>query len=241
MVGCIAVGKICYSNGKATYPSKEGYTPIIVMMKSHSKWWPLSPYYLRDENNIILENKWQFSKIYPSVPASTQRYSRYNNTIIWQHPAEVHMIDNQPTQEYFQWRAKGFANTYAVRYPVGYHHRHKCVGALTTDGRRLDYVGARREIYLPDYFHSVRRQELYSKLLDMLCSDINLLICDVDGPHQESSQYYHDNYDLPMDRIVDSCVDIDGYDILNLFLNDTKHSFGHGYCLAWVLYADTVQ
>ena len=69
----------------------------------------------------------------------------------------------------------------------------------------------------------------------MLKKGVNLLIVEVDGPHEESMSYYMEQYDVPKDWIHDNCVEIKGYDTLEIFLNDPKHPFGHGYVLCWTL------
>jgi len=71
-----------------------------------------------------MENIWQFSKVYQEVPAITQRYSRYNDLVIWQHQKEKHLSENGILlSAYWKWRSKGMNN----RYPVGFHHRKKNV------------------------------------------------------------------------------------------------------------------
>jgi len=70
----IRVGR-CVSDfsGNLILPELENFTPVVVMTKSRSKWWPLSPYELKDAQGRILENIWQFSKIYAHVPYSCGR------------------------------------------------------------------------------------------------------------------------------------------------------------------------
>lgn len=52
----IRIGRCTYSGSKRHDPEYPGFTPILVMMKSHSQWYPLSPYELKDENGRIMEN-----------------------------------------------------------------------------------------------------------------------------------------------------------------------------------------
>lgn len=90
------------------------------MMKSHSVYHSLSPYELKNDQGHIMENSWQFSKIYAKVPKSVQKYSRWNPMIIWDHPAETHFIPDQddPTDfskgqilpAYSVWRKKGMTS-----------------------------------------------------------------------------------------------------------------------------------
>jgi len=103
----IRIGKCLYDKGKTTYPSYEGFTPIIVMLKSSSNYWPLSPYYLKDTKGRIMENIWQFSKVYEQVPKSTQYVSRWDRTITWKYPAETHVIDNKLTEGYYNCKRRG--------------------------------------------------------------------------------------------------------------------------------------
>ena len=81
----IRVGRITYTKGKMTgIPALPNYETIMVMMKSHSKWYPLSPYILQ-ENGQIMENTWQFSKVYSGVVAqSVQKVSRYDPTVAFE-------------------------------------------------------------------------------------------------------------------------------------------------------------
>lgn len=238
----IRVGKCLYSKGGGIiYPSYENFTPIIVMMYSHSKYYPLSPYFLKDDQNRIMENIWQFSKCYKNVPKTIQRKSKYDNTIIWEHDAEVHLDDNDSyTNEYAQWRLKGMHNKDPVRYPVGFNYRSKCKFASaenpdgTINNTKLNYIEARKAIYLPVYCDLVKREKLFNQLQERLNKGENLLIIEVDGPHQESLAYYKEKYDVGDTFIEQDTMLINNQNI-SIMLNDDKHAFGHGYCLAMSL------
>ncbi len=229
----LRVGRIEYNNNQQKYPVYEGFTSIVVMMKSHSIWHPLSPYSLKYEQGQIFENVWQFSKCYETVPKSTQKYSRFNNTIIWDHPAERHIKDNKLTAEYCAWRAKGMNNKWAVRYPVGYHHRHKCVCAIWNN-QSLSYIESRKKIYVPEYCRLVKKLSSFRILQMRLNKGENLLIIEIDGPHQESMDYYKEKYNVGDDFIQGNTILINQHNI-KIMLNDVKHPFGHGYCLAMAL------
>ena len=243
----IRVGKALYDNkGIKTDPSYPNYEKIVVIMKSHSKYYPLSPYYLKDENEVLMENYWQFSKIYRQVPKSLQKRSRYDSTIIWDHPKEDHIIKingiDKITNEYIEWRKKGMKCPDPIRYPVGFNYRQTCYGALkctqnedTIDETKiLDYVEARKQIYVKKYCDLVKKEPLFLELQKKLKKGINLLIVDVDGPHQESLDYYKNNYNVSNNFIENHTV-LMNQEAIKIFLNDTKHSFGHGYCLAMAL------
>ena len=76
-----------------------------------------------------------------------------------------------------------------------------------------------------------------SQFLDLkikLEKGINLLIAEVDGPHQESMEYYSKKYGVQSNLIQEDCME-STKENLELMLNDVSYSFGHGYSLAWAL------
>lgn len=228
-IGSVRVGRI---QGKKQ--SKfSNFTPIVVMTKS-SKYGDIGPYVLRDEHDRILENVWQFSKVYPKVPKSRQIYSRWDARVIWEWPSEVHVDENdEPNDAYWEWRYQGMNASEAVRYPVGYQHRGEVIYSIWGD-ERLSYVEARKKIYLPIYCRSVRKTKTFYCLRKKLDRGENLLILEVDGPHQESLGYYREKYGVEEDFIVNGTM-LATKGNLEVMLNDEKHSFGHGYCLAMAL------
>lgn len=203
-----------------------------------------SPFCLRDEQGRFHENIWQASKLYPYVPAITQTYSRWDPRIIWQHETEIHVQAQDgalvPLPAYWAWRQKLLANPYPVRYPVGYHHRHTCLCSFrelpegSIDPTPLDYVTARKLIYVPEYIRLVRSHPLFVSLQQRFRHGENLLILDVDGPHEESLPYYRHKYGVPADFIVRGSV-LASPENLTLLLHDTKHPYGHGYALCEAL------
>jgi DNA polymerase elongation subunit (family B) len=266
--GLVRVGRRVYaSGGKWTDPKAiPGFTVVLCLTPS-TEYGAISPYSLRDKLGRNMENLWQFSKVYKTVPASKQTYSRYNDKVIWDHPAETHVdADGTLLPAYWAWRAKGFATQDAVRYPVGFHHRTQCIGALqlthleqqqqqqqqqpdvsgpiVTDASAennatverppvlLNYIESRRMIYLPLYASMLQGQPLFEKLRLLHNQGTNLLIVEVDGPHQESMPYYKQRYNVPDDFIDDdNTIDVNEQS-MKIMLNDPKHPFGHGYCLA---------
>lgn len=218
-------------------PKVEGYYNVVALTPS-TKYASLSPYLLKSEKGYLIENLWQFSKIYNVVPKSTQRYSQWDKTIIWDHPSEVHIgKDGQPTDAYWDWRKKGFKNKYPVRYPVGRSKKNTVNGSIyKINGkyRKFGYVKARKRIYIPEYTNSVRKEEQFKELKNRLKKGQNLLIIDVDGPHYESMEYYNETYDIPV-KIYDNHTVKVTEENLNFLLNEPKHPFGHGYCLAAAL------
>ena len=66
----IRVGRRIYSGGKPVDPTYDDFERIIVMMKSHGKYYVLSPYEIKDENDRILEN------IYPTKSTAFKRSTK---------------------------------------------------------------------------------------------------------------------------------------------------------------------
>jgi hypothetical protein len=234
----VRIGRRIYENGSFIDPEIEGYTPILCLTKS-SKYGSLSPYVLKDENNCLIENLWQFSKVYETVPHSIQKYSRFDQTVIWNHPEEIHYEDKQLTEEYWDWKQKGFSCKYPVRYPVGFDFRHKCLFSISLKSKpskikKLNYVEARKSIYLPCYVHALQEESLFKKLVKMFNNDKKLLIIEVDGPHQESLDHYQKKYDVSDTFIKNNTIKCNVKN-MSIMLNDEKHPFGHGYCLGMAI------
>src|SRR5688572_11712420 len=185
----IRIGRCTYDRqGKRTDPFYPDFRTIVVLTKGTSRWGMLGPYELRDEKGRIVENCWQFSKTYPKVEATRQQKSRYESITVWDHPSETHIIDptkpatvDNLTPEYWAWRQKGFNAPYAIRYPPGHGKMANCVGALleTKAGQfegPLNYIEARKKLYLPLYTRLARRSPLFAELRKMHKQGKNLLI-----------------------------------------------------------------
>jgi hypothetical protein len=239
----IRVGKRIYEKkGGFKDPSFEGFTTILCLTKS-SKYGSLGPYELKNDEGHIMENIWQFSKVYEKVPLSVQKKSRYDNTTIWKWPAQTHAYQKSGNpnwfinRDYFKWREAGLKCQEAIRYPVGYENRRNCLFSLieTEDGyETLSYIEARKKIYIPVFEKLVKDKTQFKELKKRLSNGENLLIVEVDGPHQESLNYYIENYGVKKDFIVNDTVLVN-FENLSVLLNDDKHSYGHGYVLAAAL------
>ena len=241
----IRVARCKYVYGRMVIPTYPEFEPIVVMTPS-TKYGSLSPYVLRrvlpDSDGLVrsqlMENIWQFSKVYHKVPKAKEYYSRYDRTVIWEHPEETHLVDGELTEEYWSWREKGMNAKHPIRYPTGFHHRGQCSYALAKrGGKQLSYIQARKVIYLPVYHELVITQPQFKQLLDKLKDGINLLIIEVDGPHQESLNYYKEKYGVGDEFIEKDSMPVTREN-LKIMLNDPKHPFGHGYCLAMSLISE---
>jgi len=230
----IYVGRIDRYNSNVE-AKKRGYTNI----KIHSSlkgWGGLSPFHLKTKEGYNFENYWQFSKFYERVRKVRLAKSRFHpDKIIWEWPSEIHSNkDGTPNKNYWNWRQKGFENSYAVRYPNGYNGKNdvKCSIVRDKDGKieYLDYVEARKKIYCCGYYSSVKIHPLFKALQEKLLNGEKLLILDVDGPDYHNSPGYKlvKKGSLGMDDV--GTIKINEKNIKDL-LNNTNRPFGHGYVL----------
>ncbi|KKN16511.1 hypothetical protein LCGC14_0975220 [marine sediment metagenome] len=120
----------------------------------------LSPFVLSAPPAKRFENLWQFSKVYKGQVAA----------------------DGLPTPSWFEWRARGWEDPRAHRYPMG-------KGAVPEyaywEGKKLDYITARREIYIPQYANNVRETDSFAALQDVffesISTDRELILLDYDA------------------------------------------------------------
>jgi len=246
----IRVGTRKYIGGSFIDPEYKDFIPIVVLTKC-TKYGDLGPYVIKDKKGRIFENLYQFSKIYEKVPKIIQRYSRYDNRIIWEHPEETHIDEKgMPTEEYWKWRRKGMYSNDGIRYPIGYGKQYSCICALNkikteikiVNGikrknhyyEELNYIESRKKIYLKEYCKIVKKLEKFKSLKQMLKNENNLLIIEVDGPKMDSLNYYKNKYNVN-DNFIENDTILVTKPNMEIMLNDPEHPFGHGYCLALAL------
>lgn len=179
----------------ANFSSKFSDDTLVINTTSRAHGWSrgLSPFLLGpvklygeyEAQNV--ENAWQYSKVYTE-------YADENN---------------EPGKAYFDWAQNGWAKKVADRYPMG--RGHKPLYSLW-DGRKLSYVEARRQIYIPLYSNAVRNTPAFEKLLQAFESTDCLVLQDFDAHG----------------------INVYGYDI-NKLLDNEKIKVGHGYVLAMML------
>ena len=220
-------------------PHELGVKSVII--HTPGPYWgnTLSPYVLKNELGQLLENVWQFSKIYKKVDAQKIHLSSKhpNSRVIWAHPEEVHLDESgNPTPAYWAWREKGMNNPYAVRYPNGFHGRKRCVSTIVGTPekfRRLDYIAARKEVYCGEYARLTPHCPEFVEMKQMLAEGKSLQICEVDGPDPKLKYPPYNKltkYGLVMDQ-----------EAVTLLVNDPKRPFGHGFVLAALLLGLSMQ
>lgn len=111
----------------------------------------LSPFFLGEVVNINgkaknVENAWQFSKV----------YKKHLNP------------DNSIKREYFEWREKGFSDSFAHRYPMG-------KGAIPEfsllGNERLDYQEAKDRMYTKMYVKALKESTQAKQFLKNIIQD----------------------------------------------------------------------
>lgn len=211
-------------------PELDGFE-TIVCVAADQKYKELSPFLLKDSYGHVLENIWQFSKVYETVPEM--------DTKEWKHPAERHYDKKtkQLTEEYWKWREKGMNSERAIRFPVKRENSKKSVATLLKKGEELvflNYIEARKQLYIPLYCQAVKQTAMFKHLQQNLSQGKNLLLVDYDGPKQNSLSYYKDKYRVTDNFIFQNTIEANAKN-LSIMLHDDKHSFGHAYCLSLAL------
>lgn len=117
----------------------------------------LGPLCLYDNHTAqIFENAWQFAKLYP----------------------EHTDFQGQPTTAYWNWARRGWNSQRAYRYPLGKRRKPLC---SLWHGQRLDYIAARKQIYLPLYQTAVAQTYAYHRLEETYRRDGSITLFDFDG------------------------------------------------------------
>ena len=174
----------------------------IVETVSKSKTWSkgLSPFVLgpcklwnlsHQDESVNMENAWQFSKVYPE-----------------------HVDDNgDPTYKYYEWAISGWQDWKAHRYPMG-------KGAIPLysywNNQKLNYVEARKQIYIPLYYDAVKDTVAFNCLIDihnaLVSEGKTLYLVDYDAyRHKQMGKSYKD------------------------VINDPNKKMGHAFVLAMAL------
>ncbi len=104
----------------------------------------------------IFENAWQFAKLY----------------------AEHADTNGEPNSHYWTWAQNGWNSNTAFRYPAGKGRKPVC---SLWNGRRLNYIEARKQIYIPLYQEAVKRTSAYQTLERLYLERGRLTLFDFDG------------------------------------------------------------
>jgi hypothetical protein len=170
---------------------------VVDTTLNNGKFENLSPFILSAPPAKRFENLWQYSKVYKGQTTLTDSDS----------------LDIIPSTAWYSWREKGFNDPIAHRYPMG-------KGAIPLfsywNGKRLDYIQARKQIYIPEYIKNVSTT-----------NDFKLL-----------ASLYHSITEANRDLIL---LDYDAYDHQELgmtlkdVVNNPKRKCGHAFVLLSLL------
>jgi len=133
-----------------------------------------------------IENAWQFSKCF-----------------------EYYLDDGIPGERYFKWAQTGWNDHKAHRYPMG-----KGVIPLFSwwDGEKLDYISARKKIYIPLYSKAVKITSAFKKLKELYETNDEIYLLDFDAHNLVPGEFDYDT-----------------------LINNPNIKFGHSYVLAMLL------
>lgn len=128
--------------------------------------------FLEDENAALINvtsqsQTWHkcFSPFFLGPCKLYDAYGAWNVENAWQY-AKVYKqhldAEGLPAPIYFEWARQGWARKRAVRYPMG---KGSVPAYSWWDGKKLGYVAAKREIYIPLYRDAVRADGQLSELI----------------------------------------------------------------------------
>lgn len=111
----------------------------------------------------------------------------------WQN-SKVHKehvgTDGNPTKEYFEWAKNGWNDHIAHRYPMGKGRKPEY---SWWDGKKLDYIEARKKIYVPLYSNAVRKTSAFYQLEQLAATLNEVWLWDFDGyNHREKGMTFDD-------------------------------------------------
>jgi hypothetical protein len=173
-----------------------GVKVINTTSKSQTDWQiELSPFFLgpytSPDGKIAqrFENLWQFSKVFPQHADSA----------------------GEPTEAWEKWRLQGFSDKQAHRYPMG---KGKKPLYRWWGGVKLNYIDARKQIYVPIYAQLVTQTQAFQRLITLRNT-------------QPIALFDYDAYDYVKLGIP-----------FNSALNDPTRILGHGMVLCALLRGD---
>jgi len=139
-----------------------------------------------------------------------------------------HVVKNEKTGEwdltakFWAWRKKWAA----VKYDKKNKYKRKLPGTSGIkpifgyyEGKKLTYVEA-RDVYLRKYCEKIKELPVMDALLEKLKNGEKIMLIDGDGPFLSEYPQGHE----PTTEFIQKMSD------------DPNHPFGHGYCVAYILY-----
>jgi hypothetical protein len=231
------------------------FTSIKVMSwhKKDTEYYTLSPYHLKTDGQerqhnygqVIFENFWQGSKVYSKITAQEiychKNYQGNPKYLWWKYEPTLdsHVTvdkfgNTNVNDEYFKWKASLWTCKHGIRFPNGFHGRKNVLFTLFFDkdhnDTRMDYITARKEIYVAEYCRLIRKLPEYKKLLEKAINKENLLILEMDVPSKSKKE--------PWNNVDKDGICVHTLESLNVLLNSPVEPFGHGLCICLALLED---
>lgn len=252
--GLVRVGRIASRMDKGErFPKTAGFINIAVTShNTNGIGSELSPYKLQDADGHLMENIWQFAKVYSFIPDYEDKKTG------WSYSREIHIDKKTQSikQNYWSWRKKGMEFKEPIRYPVGIAHRQYCKYAVWPQSGKLadavnmnegtefvtyKYVPARVKIYCPVYMEMAKKCKDFDVICQLLDEGYNVQILDVDGPRRpapttgvETPFPYNQMPEGKYGENGVGSIEINEANIKALLAN-VSQPFGHGYALACLL------
>ena len=164
---------------------REGRGPGVINTTSSSRTWSrgLSPFILGPvplyegasvSESLTMENAWQFAKVYPE---------------------HIHPFTGKITPDYYRWAEKGWRDERAHRHPMGKKKKPKF---SLWAGEQLEYIEARKKIYIPLYTAAVVNSRAFGQLLELYRAEGKAILWDFDGyDHVALGMTYKDVVNSP--------------------------------------------
>ena len=157
------------------------------------------------KNRIERINLSPMSPIYPNYKG----YFCFEN--YWQGGKVIEDINHNISKNWWLKQNKGYR-----RYPL---QKNKKTITSNYDGIKRGYLKARKEIYIPEYFHLVKNCDAIKKWNEIVTKK-KIVVFDHDGPRSQDNS--------PV------CLQLSEELILEK-INDLSKPFGHGYIVASII------
>lgn len=150
----------------------------------------------------------------PMTPIRGGYYGFWNFEHFWQ-AGKKHA--DVPLEKTVQWWLK--QDEPHRKCKVGSNRIEYAVYPMVTGTRRLAWVEARKEVYVPLYTQKVQHERVLQDMRELLLTK-DIVILDCDGPFDENNR--------PI------CLEVT-LDLLRTKIEDQTRAFGHGYVIAGLL------
>jgi len=188
---------------------------FIASISPKKKWeWYDQPEKFQFLNVTSLQKKNnEYRTLCPSTPIINKYKGFYCFENYWQ---GIKYYDNMTTFEFEQNNQRWKSLNYSVRTDE-YSKRDTYLYSIR-DNVKYDYIMARKEIYVPEYYSLIKDNKLLLKTLQYT-SFKNIIVVDFDGPKSNN---------------INECKQVNR-ELLIEKINDIKYPFGHGYIVAGFL------